>query len=83
VCSGTITVTQGGITWCFPLAIIAVFISLFLGAGAGYATTSLGGAGIVGVGGMWAFVWLGWLPFGIVLALTLGFIGLIVIRRYY
>jgi len=83
VCSGDNTVTRGGITWCFPLAIIALFISLFIGAGAGYATASLGGAGLAGVGAMWAFTWMGWLPFGIILALTLGFVGLIVIRRYY
>jgi hypothetical protein len=74
-----VPVNSMGILWCPPLAIIALIISMLVG-GATALKFSVNGGGIGAMAALWCFVFVGWFPWSIALAITLGMIGLITLR---
>jgi hypothetical protein len=68
-----------GITWCGPLAFLALFMMMLVGA-AGASTFGLNGGGMAAGATMWLFVFIGFFPWQAAFVLTLGMLGLVVLR---
>lgn len=72
-------ITKLGVSWCPPLNLIALLISMVMGAVVAV-KFSFNGGGAVAAATLWLFVWLGWWPMLMALMLTLAMVGFIILK---